>query len=202
MTTSLSSASITYLVLESLQEIVGKEMTERIIQKAFSLQFPRNAEIKNERAIMPGWDQICMAGESIYGLRGCQGLTLRTGRIFFKELLRLHGDEIGIGDIPLRMLPKPKRIRTGIAKLAESFSPLVNFYWQIEEDERFWSIHMSNQSTQNESSEHPPAMLFLGIGMLQEFLAWVSGGKVYPIYHEWDKNQNTWRIVISKQYIS
>lgn len=188
------------MLFQGVQEIVGNLELEKCLQ---------TVSLKTEdiffHSLLVGpskWTQICEALTNAYGVMGCHGLILRTGRIFFKDLLREFGEEIGISDLPFRMLPKPKRICSGIIELASYFSELLKFHWSLSEDEKEWVFEMANFSWWEERGENQLIIVYFVIGMFQEFLAWISGGKVYPIRPVFDEISKTWQIAISKQYIS
>jgi hypothetical protein len=78
---------------------------------------------------------------------------------------------------------------------------MAQFGWKIEEDEKSLQCHISN-CMWCKDKEDQVALIFFIMGIFQEFLAWVSGGKVYPIQSCRANQGDVWQILISKQYIT
>ncbi len=116
----------------------------------------------------------------LYGPRGGRGMALRSGRAAFRYLARDFGEAIGIHSLEFRLIPLRKRLFTGQRLLSDFLSR--QFHQQIELEETgdawTWKIYGCMECW-GVSSEEPECTFF--VGMLQEYFAWVSGGKFYQV---------------------
>jgi predicted hydrocarbon binding protein len=124
--------------------------------------------------------RILAALEKLYGLRGGRGLALRVGRACFKYGLREFGPMLGSTDLAFRLLPTNTKISTG----ADLFSKLLTGYTdlrgKISEDANhfLWEIDICPICWERQADS---PICHLPIGILQESLYWVSGGKFYNV---------------------
>ncbi len=118
--------------------------------------------------------------EKMYGPRGGRGVALRAGRAGFKYLLRQFGTTLGIIDLNYRMMPVPLRIKSGLQSLADLMGKLGDEQVTIGELEHAWTWTAERCPHCWQRSVAEPACQF-PVGMLQEFFAWASSGRVYAI---------------------
>jgi predicted hydrocarbon binding protein len=123
---------------------------------------------------------IYAALEELYGPRGGQGVAIRCGRVSFKYILREFGPDIGLSDPAFRLLPPHSKIREGLIILANVFNQSsdqsirveetdTNYLWHIERCPICWGRHSNTPVCHGV------------VGMLQEALYWVSGGKFFSV---------------------
>jgi len=140
--------------------------------------------------------------ETLYGARAGRGLALRTGRVCFRYGLREFGPLVGSADIGFRLLPLDAKLRTGANLLVDIFNNYTDQKVRIEEreDAFLWHIERCPVCWQRHS-ESP--VCHLAIGVLQEALYWVSGGRYFNVEetHCIAKGDPTCTIVIEKQTI-
>lgn len=124
---------------------------------------------------------INMALEELYGPRGGRGLAMRAGRAAFAASLRNFGALAGAGDLAFRVLPLQTKLRIGIPAMARIFSQISDQYSTVEEfDTEFrYTIHKCPQCWSRHGLEKP--VCFMGAGLLQEGLKWVSGGSEFRV---------------------
>lgn len=118
--------------------------------------------------------------ERMYGPRAGRGLALRTGRASFNYGLREFGPSLGASDLAFRLLPLPMKITTGLQSLAEVFNHNSDQIIQLQEesDHYLWQVERCPICWGRESKD--PCCHF-EVGMLQEALFWISGGKNYQV---------------------
>jgi predicted hydrocarbon binding protein len=117
----------------------------------------------------------------MYGPRGGRGLALRAGRACFKYGLKEFGPVLGIADLAFRLLPLHMKLKVGADVFCETFNKFSDqvvrlgeiedrFLWEIVRCPVCWGRH----------TEGP--CCYLAVGILQEALYWVSGGKNFEVY--------------------
>jgi hypothetical protein len=107
------------IILLSFEEIIGHDGLSAVLNHSdlhyLIINFPNDNE--------PGlrFDEFCrihFSLEQLYGPRGGRGLTLRSGRVCFKNGLREFGEEYGITETEFRLLPLENKVSTGVELLA------------------------------------------------------------------------------------
>jgi len=114
--------------------------------------------------------------------------------------LREFGPMLGVSDMAFRLLPLPKKLTAGAELFAQAFNKFSDQRVRVEElDEAIhWNIDRCPICWQRKTDL--PAC-HLAVGILQEALYWVSGGKNFQI-EETDciaKGDTSCTIVINKQ---
>ena len=123
---------------------------------------------------------IQTALELAYGPRGGRGLALRTGRAAFKYGLKEYGSLLGLTETAYRILPLPRKMQTGAKTFAELFNKHTDQVVRVEEvdDKILWHIERCPLCWGRKEDE---PVCHLAVGLLQEALYWVSGGKVFNV---------------------
>jgi hypothetical protein len=116
----------------------------------------------------------------MYGPRGGRGLALRAGRACFKYSLKEFGPVLGISDLAFRLLPLNMKLRVGAGVFAETFNKFSDQAVGLsEEEDRFiWTITRCPMCW-GRRADSP--CCHLAVGILQEALYWVSGGKNFEV---------------------
>ena len=128
-------------------------------------------------------DQMQMIIKNSYGPKGRDGIALQAGREFFSDFFRRFGASLGFLDQKYRMLPTKKRITTGLNILAETLSKHFNVPFSVTDDCEKWNFGIERTPAEKMGGDLlDPAQYFL-IGLLQEYLLWAAGGKVYPLFN-------------------
>lgn len=119
--------------------------------------------------------------EEIYGIRGGRGLALRAGRATFADSLRNFGALAGAGDLAFKVLPMNTKIRIGIPTMARIFTQVSDQHSTSKEfDDHFtYTIHRCPVCWGRHDVDKP--VCFIAVGLLQEGLKWVSGGKNFRV---------------------
>jgi len=118
--------------------------------------------------------------ELAYGPRGGRGLALRSGRAAFKYGLREYGSLLGLTETAFRILPLPRKLQNGAKKFAGLFNQHTDQIVRVEEaeDKILWHIDRCPLCWGRRENE---PICHLAVGLLQEALHWVSGGKVFNV---------------------
>lgn len=118
--------------------------------------------------------------EQAYGPRGGRGLALRTGRASFKYGLKEYGTMLGLTEVAFRLLPLSTKLRVGARSFAELFNKHTDQRVRVEETDStiFWHIERCPLCWERKADE---PICHLAVGLLQEALYWLSGGKVFNV---------------------
>lgn len=171
------------ITLESLQNVMGKNGLNAILNLAHLPHLIDNWPANNlERAFdFADFTAINWALEEMYGPRGGRGLALRAGRATFADVLRNFGALAGVGDLAFKVLPLQAKLRIGIPTMARIFSQISDQYSTVEETEAefVYTIHRCPQCWSRKGLDKP--VCFMGAGLLQEGLNWLSGGNEFRV---------------------
>jgi predicted hydrocarbon binding protein len=174
---------IVMIILNSLEDVMGKNGLNAILNLAHLPHLIDNYPPDNLGKEFDFADvtAINMALEELYGPRGGRGLAMRAGRAAFAASLRNFGALAGAGDLAFRVLPLQTKLRIGIPAMARIFSQISDQYSTVEEfDTEFrYTIHKCPQCWSRHGLEKP--VCFMGAGLLQEGLKWVSGGSEFRV---------------------
>jgi predicted hydrocarbon binding protein len=118
--------------------------------------------------------------EQAYGPRGGRGVALRVGRACFKYGLKEYGSMLGLTEMAFRLLSLPTKLRTGTKTFADLFNMHTDQKVRVEEKENkiFWHIERCPLCW-GRSADEP--VCHLAVGLIQESLYWLSGGKVFDV---------------------
>jgi len=123
---------------------------------------------------------IMQALELTYGARGGRGVALRVGRATFKNGLKEYGSMLGLTEMAFRLLPLSTKLHTGANAFAELFNKHTDQKVRLEEHDNkiFWHIERCPLCWKRKADE---VVCHLAVGLLQESLYWVSGGKAFNV---------------------
>jgi predicted hydrocarbon binding protein len=171
------------IALQSLESVMGKNGLNAILNLAHLPHLidnypPNNLEREFDFA---DFTAVNVALEEMYGPRGGRGLALRVGRATFADVLRNFGALAGAGDLAFKVLPLSTKLRIGIPAMARIFSQISDQHSTVveQETEFIYTIHKCPQCWQRKGLDKP--VCFMGAGLLQEGLKWVSGGSEFRV---------------------
>ena len=170
------------IILIGMEEVVGRIGVNAVLNQAKLSQlidnYPSNDLERNFK--FEELSAIQQAFEEIYGPRGGRGLTLRVGRACFKHGLREFGPVLGFTDLAFRLLPLDEKLRTGANSFAEIFNRFSDQRVVVDEDNEYfyWTIERCPVCW-GRRTDSP--VCHLAVGLLQEALYWVSGGKFFNV---------------------
>ena len=170
------------IMLLALEEIIGRHGVNALLNLASLTGYINNYPPHNQDLRVPFEDisRIQSVLEEAYGPRGGRGLALRTGRASFNYGLREFGPELGLTDLAFRLLPLPVKLKAGSQAFAGLFNQFTDQRVRLEIDEKniFWHVERCPLCWQRQTAD--PAC-HLAVGLLQETLYWVSGGKFFSV---------------------
>lgn len=173
----------TLITLKALEEVMGKNGLNAILNLAhlphlIDTYVPDNL---NKEFDFADFTAIVIALEEMYGPRGGRGLALRAGRATFTDALKNFGALAGAGDLAFKVLPLQAKIRIGAMAMAKIFSTVSDQHSTVQERENefVYTIHRCPQCWSRSGLDKP--VCFVGMGLLQESLKWVSGGSEFRV---------------------
>jgi hypothetical protein len=180
--THICSYKIGRGVLEGVQEIIGQAGVNAIFNLAHLshllpgtnyTRFQHNFSFTDLSAIQ-------QALEELYGPRGGRGVALRSGRVFFKYFLRAFGDQMAMTSLDYRLLPTHPRVKSGLLAMADTLSDLCSMEILVSEDPDTW-YWQSDHCPWCWQRQVDECMCHFNVGMLQEYVTWSGGGKIYHV---------------------
>jgi hypothetical protein len=190
------------IILLAMEEILGHNGLNAVLNTAQLPNLINNYPLNNLDLQFKFDDlsKIQATLEEVYGPRGGRGLALRSGRASFKYGLDEFAPLFDEADLAYRLLPLNEKIHVGAEIFVDTFNNYSDQRVRVEEtaDQFYWHIDRCPLCWQRKS-ESPVCQL--AVGLLQEALFWVSGGKFY-IVEETDciaKGDKSCTITINKQ---
>jgi predicted hydrocarbon binding protein len=171
------------IILDALSDIMGENGLKAVLNLAHLPELIDNYPPDNLQKEFDFADvsAINQALEEMYGPRGGRGLALRVGRSTFADALKNFGALAGAGDMAFKILPLHTKMRIGIPAMARIFSQMSDQYSTSKEvDDTFvYTIHRCPVCWGRRELDKP--VCFIAVGLLQEGLKWLSGGKEFRI---------------------
>jgi len=105
---------------------------------------------------------------------------LRIGRACFKYGLKEYGSMLRLTEMAFRLLSLPVKLHIGAKSFADLFNKHTDQRVRVEEkgDKIFWYIERCPLCWERKADE---PICHLAVGLLQESLYWLSGGKVFNV---------------------
>jgi len=170
------------ITIEALEEVMGKNGLNAILHLAGLSEFvnnypPDNLEKEFDFAYFTA---LCVALEEMYGPRGGRGLALRAGRATFADALRGFGALAGVGDLAFKVLPLTAKLKIGLPAMANIFTQFSDQISNVydEGDKYVYTLERCPMCW-NRKADRP--VCYVGQGLLQEGLRWVSGGHEFKV---------------------
>lgn len=171
------------IFLESIQEITGKHGLNAILNFAGLSSLignlpPDNLELDFD---FSHFSMINQALTEIYGLRGGRGMSLRIGRTTFDDVLKDYGTLAGVGDLAFKVLPINAKVKFGLSAMARVFSEKSDQISTVKDegDHYLYKVERCPVCWGRKREDHP--VCYYMVGLLQEGLFWVSGGKEFQV---------------------
>lgn len=170
------------IILLSMEEVMGRNGVHAVLKLASLQSLLDNYPADNAERAFP-FSQVSNLTETLeqlYGPHGGRGLALRIGRACFNYGVRQYGAQIGITEMAFRLLPLPAKISAGAKAFAELFNRFTDQKVRVEEDgdKLLWHIERCPLCWERHAQE---PVCHLAVGLLQEALYWLSGGKVFTV---------------------
>jgi len=170
------------ITIQALEEVMGKNGLNAILNLAglpdlINNYPPDNLEKEFDFAYFTA---LCIALEDMYGPRGGRGLALRAGRATFADALRGFGALAGVGDLAFKVLPLAAKLKIGLPAMANIFTQFSDQISNVHEegDKYIYTLERCPMCW-NRKADRP--VCYVGQGLLQEGLRWVSGGHEFKV---------------------
>ncbi|MFZ5917206.1 MAG: 4-vinyl reductase [Chloroflexota bacterium] len=123
---------------------------------------------------------LFVALEEMYGPRGGRGLALRAGRATFDRVLRDFGPMVGMADLAFKVLPLEVKMKVGLRVMGETLSKISDQINKVEDagDHYLYKILQCPQCWERKTDK---PCCHMAVGLLQEGLHWLSGGKEFRV---------------------
>jgi predicted hydrocarbon binding protein len=170
------------VILQAMEEILGQAGMNAVLKRTGlpaqnDLQSAPDQDLKfsfsNISALQTGL-------EVEYGGRVGRGLALRIGRACLKYSLREFSPELGLTDLAFRLLPLQAKLKAGSETFAALFNKYTDQRVRLETDEKtiLWRIERCPLCWERHAEG---ACCHLAVGLLQEAMYWLSGGKYFEV---------------------
>jgi predicted hydrocarbon binding protein len=170
------------IIFQAMEEVIGRSGVNTVLSLASFNRYIENYPPANNDLSVP-FDAISGSMrtlEEMYGPRGGRGLALRVGRASFQHGLREFGPLFGLTDLTFRLLPLQIKLKTGANSFAEIFNKHSDQRVHVEFDEKYIYWHIDRCPVCWGRHTSAP-VCYLAVGVLQEALYWVSGGKFFHV---------------------
>lgn len=170
------------ITIDALEEVMGKNGLNAILHLADLPELINNYPPDNlEREFdFAYFTALCVALEEMYGPRGGRGLALRAGRATFADALRGFGALAGVGDLAFKVLPLAAKLKIGLPAMANIFTQFSDQISNVYDDGDKYIYTLERcPMCWNRKADRP--VCYVGQGLLQEGLRWVSGGHEFKV---------------------
>jgi len=171
-----------HILLKAMEEIVGRTGIHAILNTSGQSALINHYPPADMEKVLPyeSISKLMIALEEVYGTLGGRGLAIRSGRACFRYGLRELGDDLGLTDQTFKLLPLNDKIRRGANILAEAFKQHTDQRIRFDEDYQHYYLHIENCPLCWKRVTSIP-VCYLGVGVLQEGLYWISSGKFFAV---------------------
>ncbi len=170
------------IILLSMEEVMGRNGVNAILKLASLSSLMEAYPADNTELAFPfnTLSSITDTLEQAYGPHGGRGLSLRVGRACFNYGVRQYGTQLGFTEMAFRLLPLPTKVSAGARIFAELFNNYTDQRVRVEDNDGklFWHIDQCPLCWERKSQD---PVCHLAVGLLQEALYWLSGGKVFNV---------------------
>ncbi len=170
------------IIMRSMENLIGREDLETVFRTAGLEQYIEQFPPSDLDRGFPFEDlgALQAAIESLHGPEAGRELNRRVGQRCLDNGLREFNPLLGIADLPVRMMPLSLKLHVGFdmfSMVFNRFSDQVvtlsedqkNYYWIIERCPVCWGRQTDGPCCH------------LAVGILQEALAWATGGKKFLV---------------------
>lgn len=170
------------IILQGMEEVMGTSGVSGVLRLGSLENITQNYSVTSNELTFSfeTVSAIQTAFELAYGPRGGRGIALRVGRASFKYGLKEYGSLLGLTEMAFRLLSLSTKLHAGAKTFAELFNKYTDQKVRIEEqgNKILWHIERCPLCWERKAQE---PICHLAVGLLQEALYWVSGGKVFNV---------------------
>lgn len=131
----------------------------------------------------PSFAELARSLEAGTDPLAAKGLSLMAGREAFDMLLRSQGEEMGLLNAEIRMLPLRRRIVRGMSALVRWMNGLWGLKSDLKDQNQVLTVSLQDAHDSFDDGTFQAAAIFMG-GLIQGMLSWLSGGKYFPVQFE------------------
>jgi predicted hydrocarbon binding protein len=170
------------IILLAMEEVLGHEGTRTILRQAPLASYLDNIpDARSDKTF--SFETVSGLIESLeqaYGPQGGHGTALRIGRACFQYGLREYGSMLGLTEMAFRLLPLSSKLNVGSKTFADLFNKHTDQVVRVEEKDGkiLWHIERCPLCWGRHTTE---PVCHLAVGLLQESLYWLSGGKIFNV---------------------
>ena len=170
------------IILLSMEEVMGRNGVNALLKLASLPSLIENYPSDNTEPSFPfsTVSNLTEMLEQAYGPHGGRGLALRIGRACFNYGVRQYSTQLGLTEMAFRLLPLPTKLHAGASAFAELFNNFTDQRVRVEDENGKILWHIERCPLCWERKAHDP-VCHLAVGLLQEALYWLSGGKVFNV---------------------
>jgi predicted hydrocarbon binding protein len=169
-------------ILLSMEEVMGRNGVHAILKLASLSSMIENypPDDKEREFSFSTLSTMTDTLEQVYGPHGGRGLALQIGRACFNSGVRQYGTQMGITEMAFRLLPLQAKVNAGAKAFAELFNVFTDQKVRVEDEngKLFWHIERCPLCWERSAQE---PVCHLAVGLLQEALYWLSGGKMFNV---------------------
>lgn len=170
------------IILQSMEEIMGRNGVNALLKLASLPSLIESYPVDDPKLEFPfsAVSALTEMLEQAYGPHGGRGLAMRIGRTCFRLGVRQYGLQLGLTEMAFRLMPLSTKLHAGAAAFAELFNKFTDQRVRVQEEDGklLWHIERCPLCWGRQASE---PVCHLAVGLLQEALYWVSGGKVFNV---------------------
>jgi predicted hydrocarbon binding protein len=170
------------VILLGMEEVIGANAIAGVLRLNSLEGLAQNYPPANNERTFPfeTVSALQTAFELAYGPRGGRGVALRVGRASFKYGLKEYGSMLGLTELAFRLLSLSTKLHAGTKTFADLFNKHTDQKVSVEEQggKILWHIERCPLCWERKVEE--PAC-HLAVGLIQEALYWLSGGKVFNV---------------------
>ncbi|MEW6648765.1 MAG: 4-vinyl reductase [Chloroflexota bacterium] len=159
----------TDLVLEGVREILAEQTLDELL-----------ADMRQDSAQPADFSRLRAALEQRYGIETANGVLLRAGRAVFTNILKSYSVEMGFEELDFRLLAPRKKVLKGMQLLAGFLTAQCGCAITVSSQNGFWLWSMAD-CFECAGIDRKKPLCYFTVGMLQEFMMWVSSGRTHPL---------------------
>jgi len=170
------------VILLAMEEILGHSGVNAVLNLVNLAEYINNYPSNNQDFNFPfeHISQLQVGLDGAYGPRAGRGLAVQVGRACLKYGLREFGPELDLTSLAFRLLPLQMKLKNGSEAFADFFNNFSDQRVRLEKDAKYIYWHIERCPLCWERQAEAPCC-HLAVGLLQEALFWVSGGKYFEV---------------------
>ena len=170
------------ILLTAFDEVMGANSLHSLLTAARLQHYAEELPPNNFDQEFPfaHLSQMTQALDELYGVRSGRGLARKVGRASFRHGIRDFGPVLWMVDLAFRVLTLRMKMRIGFAILAETFNRFTDEKVDVEVDKEHFRWVMS-PCAECWGRTCDSACCQVAMGLLEEGLYWVSGGRSFFI---------------------